>query len=373
MTPRNFTKWLPAIVVPAVIAVGALTVPLTAGAAVDLPDKTPEQVLALVGTSNVNALSGTIEQTSALGLPELPTTGPSATANAGAASALELLTGSHTARVYLNGPDNVRVQVLDNLAERDLVRGGSDVWLYNSKDNSAVHMALPAKDAAAKDWAGKDAAAPGEQATPEQLAAKFLAAVDSSTTVSVGTTGRVAGRSVYDLVLTPKTTGTLVGTVSISVDSQTGLPLAVEVTARGQEKPAFRLAFTELTLGAPDASLFTFSPPAGASVTEQALPDPATLGRKDAAGTHALAHTDAKKFLAGVGVDGSGWDAVVELPAGSVPAELSSSPLLGRLTTAVTGGRVISTALVSVLLTDDGRVFVGAVPTERLQAAAGGG
>jgi len=368
MTPRTFTKWLPAIVIPAVIAVGALAVPLTAGAAVDLPDKTPEQVLALVGTSTVDALSGTIEQTSELGLPELPTTGPTASATAGAASALELLTGSHTGRVYLNGQGGIRLQVLDSLAERDLVRNGSDVWLYNSKDNSATHVTLPAKDAA-----GTDATTPDGMATPEQLAAKFLAAVDPSTTVSVGTDGSVAGRSVYDLVLTPKTTGTLVGTVSISVDSQTGLPLAVEVTARGQEKPAFRLAFTELTLGAPDASLFTFSPPAGASVTEQALPDAATLGQKNAATDHATMEAEAKKFLAGIKVTGTGWDTVVELPAGSVPAELASSPLLGQLTTAVTGGRVISTALVSVLLTDDGRVFAGAVPSERLQAAAVGG
>ncbi|MEC5151735.1 DUF2092 domain-containing protein [Cryobacterium sp. GrIS_2_6] len=373
MTPRNLMKWLPAIVIPAVIAVGALAVPLTAGAAVDLPDKTPAQVLALVGTSTVDALSGTIAQTSELGLPELPTTGPTASGNAGAASPLELLTGSHTGRVYLNGPDNIRLQVLDNLAERDLVRNGSDVWLYNSKDNSATHVTLPATDAA-----DTDATTHGGMATPEQLAAKFLAAVDPSTTVSVGTDGSVAGRSVYDLVLTPKTAGTLVGTVSISVDSETGLPLAVEVTARGQEKPAFRIAFTELTLGAPDASLFTFSPPAGASVTEQALPDAASLGQKDAADQHAAAQAEAKKFLEGVsvhssGVDGTGWDAVVELPAGSVPAELSSSPLLGELTTAVTGGRVISTALVSVLLTDDGRVFAGAVPTERLQAVAEGG
>ncbi|WBM79036.1 outer membrane lipoprotein carrier protein LolA [Cryobacterium breve] len=367
MTPRTFTKWLPAIVIPAVIAVGALAVPLTAGAAVDLPDKTPEQVLALVGTSTVDALSGTIEQTSELGLPELPTTGPGASANTGAASALELLTGSHTGRVYLNGPDNIRLQVLDNLAERDLVRNGSDVWLYNSKDNSAAHVTLPAKDAA-----GEDSARKGGMATPEQLAAKFLSAVGPSTTVSVGTDGSVAGRSVYDLVLTPKTTGTLVGTVSISVDSQTGLPLAVEVTARGQEKPAFRLAFTELSLGAPDASLFTFSPPAGASVTEQALPDAAALGQKNAA-DHATMKADAEKFFAGVTISGTGWDAVVELPAGSVPAELSSSPLLGELTTAVSGGRVISTALVSVLLTDDGRVFAGSVPSERLQAAAVGG
>jgi hypothetical protein len=36
----------------------------------------------------------------------------------------------------------------------------------------------------------------------------------------------------------------------------------------------------------------------------------------------------------------------------------------------VQGGRAISTSLVNVLLTDDGRTFVGSVPLERLQAAA---
>ncbi len=37
---------------------------------------------------------------------------------------------------------------------------------------------------------------------------------------------------------------------------------------------------------------------------------------------------------------------------------------------AVDGGRALSSTLVSVLITDDGRVFAGAVPVERLQAAA---
>ena len=38
---------------------------------------------------------------------------------------------------------------------------------------------------------------------------------------------------------------------------------------------------------------------------------------------------------------------------------------------AVPGGRLLSTSLVNVLLTDDGRIFVGMVPADRLQAAAG--
>ena len=58
-------KWIPAaVVVPAVLAAGALTGAFQAGAAVDLPVKTPEQVLAMIGQSNVPALSGTLDQTS---------------------------------------------------------------------------------------------------------------------------------------------------------------------------------------------------------------------------------------------------------------------------------------------------------------------
>jgi hypothetical protein len=44
--------------------------------------------------------------------------------------------------------------------------------------------------------------------------------------------------------------------------------------------------------------------------------------------------------------------------------------LYSQATTAVSGGRVLSTSLVSVLLTDDGRVFAGAVPASALQSAA---
>ena len=69
---RAGLRWLPAAVVPAVIAVGALAVPLQAGASVDLPEKSPQDVLALAADSSVDHLSGTIEQASRLGLPELP-------------------------------------------------------------------------------------------------------------------------------------------------------------------------------------------------------------------------------------------------------------------------------------------------------------
>lgn len=355
---RVWLRWVPAAAASAVIAAGALAVPLQAGAAVNLPDKTPQEVLAMIGESTVDTLSGTLEQTSRLGLPDLSMGGSAAGDDA--ASALELLTGTHTARVYLDGPGQARVQVLDRLAERDLIVNGTDVWLYDSKDNEATHLTLPA------DAGSRDAPTPGSTQTPAQLADKLLAELDPSTAVSVDDDTEVAGRTAYDLVLTPRSDDTLVGSVSIAVDSESGLPLRVEVQARGETQPAFELAFTALSLQKPDAALFDFQPPAGADVREQALPKPGTS--QPGTSQPGTEHGD----FPGT-VRGTGWESVLELPAGSVPADLTASPLYAQATEAVDGGRLLSTSLLNVLIADDGRVFAGSVPASRLQAAAAGG
>ena len=344
---RPWLKWMPAIAVPVLIASAAVAVPLSANAAVSLPEKTAAQVLALAAGEKVTALSATISQTSSLGLPELPSAGTDASAG----SAIELLTGSHTARIFMDGSTKQRVQVLDTMAERDLVRNGSDLWLYDSKKKSAVHSTLTAT-------AAMPLQTEGSILTPDQLASKLLASVDSTTTVSLGSNLRVADRRAYQLVLTPKGGGTLVGSVSIVVDSETGLPLSVDVFARSQAVPAFHVGFSKLDLGTPDASLFAFAPPAGATVTEK-------TPKADAA-PPIVPPTDAAKPT----VSGTGWDAIVAIPAGKNTASATSSPLFGKLTTTVPGGRLFRTSLVNVLMTEDGRVFVGSVPVAKLQAAA---
>jgi len=341
------------MVVPVLIASVTVAVPLAANAGVDLPTKTPAQVLALAAGEKVVALSGTVSQTSSLGLPELPITG----ADASAGSALELLTGSHTARVFVDGSTKQRVQVLDRMAERDVVRNGSELWLYDSKKKTAVHSTLGTHTSGNPETASSIP-------TPDQFAATLLKSVDSSTTVSLGTDLRVAGRTAYNLVLTPKVAGTLIGSVSVAVDSETGLPLSVELFARSQQVPAFSVEFSKLDLGAPDASLFTFTPPAGAKVTEKA---PKADSSRLPAGP--------SSEVAGPSVSGTGWDAIVAIPAGTDSAategsSAASSPLFDKLTTSVTGGRLFHTSLVNVLLTNDGRVFAGSVPVAKLQAAA---
>ena len=388
----KWLRWMPAAAVPAVIAAGVLAGSVPASARDPLPDRTPAQVLAMIAQHSTKSLSGTLEQTSELGLPDVPQIGP--TSGAGAGSAVELLTGPHSARVFVDGPAKVRIQVMDRLAERDAVRNGNEVWLYNSRDNTATHVTLPdalkKPDSLKKKGAGSTPPAtrmPGSVATPEELAARVLAKIDASTEVTVGDDVEVAGRAAYNLRIAPRSQGTLVESVAIAVDGEKGLPLSVEVRARGQAEPAFRAAFSSLTLETPDAGLFNFTPPPGATIKEHVLPPHHHDARPPGAGIPGRHHAGDGKAAAAERksrwVTGSGWDSIVEFPArgtspdaaapgAGIPSidALLTDPLLRQATVSVPEGRAISTSLLNVLFTDDGRVFAGSVPLERLQAAA---
>jgi outer membrane lipoprotein-sorting protein len=356
---KNAKRWIPAAVVPVVIATAAVAIPVAADASPALPEKTASQVLQLIATSAGTPYSGTIEQSSDLGLPDLSAFGPTGDGE-GASSALELVTGSHTARVFVGGADTQRLQVLDSFAERDVVRNGDSVWFYDSKAKEAVHVSA---DVSAEPPTGA-------ALTPAEAADRLLAAVESSTTVEVVETARVAGRAAYQLRLTPTDEATLVGSVTLSVDAETGLPLEATITAVGQDSPAFSVGFSAIDFSAPEAGLFDFTPPAGTDVTEKSVTD------ADLATAKAEAEAEAGALPESVDapqptVIGDGWDAIVELPAGTyTDSPEGDADVLAQLTDAVDGGRAISTSLVSVLITDDGRVLAGAVGVAALQAAA---
>jgi outer membrane lipoprotein-sorting protein len=412
---RRLSRWIPAIAAPIAIGVGVVLVPMQANAAVDLPDLTPAELLEFAASSDVDALSGTVEQTSELGLPDLSgltgTMGGGAGGSGGsggsggfgsgdgdgdgetsddAASAtdlddlISLATGTHTARVYLDG-SNARLQVLDRLAERDVYVSDDDAWIYDSREKAATHLTV---DRAALDALKAEAEARDEEArarleaelgaplpTPEEMLDQALAKLDETTEVSVGTDARVAGREVYELVLVPRDADTLVGEISVAIDGDTGVALAASVTARGADEAAFSVAFTDVSFEAPDASVFAFTPPDGTEVTEHAVPVP-TVAELEQWKAEAEAGEQTGERMPQPIVHGEGWSTVVEMPAGAVGAagfDGEASAMLDTLTERVDGGRILSTSLVTVLITDDGRVLAGAVAADRLLDAAASG
>ncbi len=349
MQHPRLIRWLPAVIAPVVVA-GAVAVPLVAAATPpDLPARSAQQVLELAAKAkDVQGFSGVVEQRSNLGLPSVPSVG--AGSDTDTASTLDLLSGTHTARVEVAGASKARIAVLDSSAERDVVRNGGSVWLWDSKKNTAAHV-VASGDA-------RRGMPEGTLPTPAEAAQELLAKVDGSTRVSVDNAQQIADRDAYTLVLTPRTAQTTIGSVRIAVDAKTGLPLDVQVLARGASSPAFETGFTSISYAVPDASRFDFTPPSDAKTTTKTI----TPGARP---EHREADSAARPA-----VSGSGWASVVTVPADAVPSDLGSNATVKRLTTAENGGRVLHTALVNVLLTDDGRVLAGAVPVSRLESAA---
>jgi hypothetical protein len=380
---RRALAWSAAIAVP-VLAGAAILVPMAASGAVDLPDKSPKELIEFAVASEVDSLSGTVEQSSELGLPDLGAlTGSRGDSDEGSPTSADiddliaLVTGSHTAKVYLDGR-HARLQVLDQLAERNVYVDGEagEVWFVDSESGSATKFILPdeteleqlkSETHAAPDAAPGDGAVP----TPDRLLDEALATLDESTEITVGTDARVAGREVYELILAPRTADTLVGEVRFAIDGENGVALAASVSARGASDPAFEIAFTQVDFTTPDPAVFAFEPADGITVTEKEMPLHAVEGGREGG-----PRTDA---AAPVTV-GEGWSTVVELPntseagidvfAGLDPEQLA---MLESVTSAVDGGRVLQTSLLTVLITDDGRVLAGAVPAERLVEAAQSG
>jgi hypothetical protein len=230
--------------------------------------------------------------------------------------------------------------------------------------------------------------------TPQTLADQVIKALDPTTVVALDAPARVADRAAYRLVLTPRTTGTLVSHVDLDVDAATGAALQVAVYARGATAPAIKAGFTSVDLTAPAASTFAFTPPAG--VTVHPFGDGLLRFGSSARSAATSRPGMTTRPVTPLHVVGKGWDAVVVADArmvggpdgaalsgilagslsGATAGQLAGgggtdpATLLQGLTTAVPGGRGVQTALASVLLTDDGRILAGVVPLSTLSSVA---
>ena len=349
-----------------VLAVGVVAVGVTLPRLADasdaaLPPVTAAELLAAVSDAEVDGLSGTVVATSRLGLPELP----HEHRRSSAVSLPGLLAGSTTARVWKAGDDRARIAVDAPFAEYDVVRRDRDVWTFDSASSDVTHLVLPEPP---QEPAADTAPSPGA-ATPEDVADALLASVEPTTAVSVGRAEQVAGRAAYELVLRPRDAGTLIDTVRVAVDGKTSVPLRVQVFGKGQAEPAFEVAFTAVRFAVPDDAVFAFVPPPGSTVQEKSLEG---LSGRSAPHAHPHGHRPRSAPDAGAAgppqVLGSGWTTVVELEGVELPEQAG---LLDQLARPVPQGRVIESALLSVLLLDDGRVLAGAVPSERLVELAG--
>lgn len=317
-----------------------------------LPDISADDLVeSVLSTTELPALSGSVTLENNLGLP------------------IPGLPGGEggEVRVFADGQGKHRVQVPSGAGETTMIDDGTTMWVWDSSERTATKMPHGAD--------GQKAEKPleGRLADPATAARELVDAMRADSTVDVDGTARVAGRPVYQLVLAPQPDErTLLREIRVSVDSETRVPLQIEVLANGQADPALKAGFTKFESGPQDAGLFAFTPPAGATVTEE---DPAKelRGQKP------------EDFLGDLDLNtyGEGWDTVL---TGTIPADALSTPipgddqrrgpegmdnpleLLGSIGKQVSGdfgtGYVIETNVGTALVTEDGKVALGAVPEQ---------
>ena len=387
---RISRRWLPAIVTPAIIA-GVTALPLQASA-VDLPDLSADELMVMMQAAEPAEFSGIVVKRSNLGLPTLELSSmlseaevermrektpeefaefvPEVIETEGLAEAMELIAGEHRVRVFV-GETGMRAQILDRMSQRDLIVSGNTVWSYDSREQTATFAELDKQklaegEAQAMAELNAYAAQIGLDLTDPQAVSDYvmsLAGEDS--VITVGTDHWMAGRTAYQLIVTPKSDVSMVASVVVSLDSETGMPLALSVNSVAQAEPAMEIAFESISFADQDEALFSFTPPAGTEVTnlnelESNKPDLEMWMDMDE--MEALEKPEPE-------VLGEGWASVVMMSSAG-DKDMFAEGLFAELMTEVAGGKVFTTPLVNVLVTDSGDIYAGAVTVDYLLSLA---
>ncbi|MFE2208293.1 MULTISPECIES: LolA family protein [Streptomyces] len=385
------------IVPVAVAGVAAATIGLVPALASsgdpDLPKISAQELIEKIAASDEEQLSGTFKISTDLGLPLDGLAGslvPGGEGKDGGAAApqdklMELTSGTHTLRVAADGPERQKLSVLGDASEYSVIHNQGEVWAYDSKSDEVYHAEAPEGRDGGEHAEKAPKGTEGAAATPKDFAEKALAAAGDTTSVTVDGTAQVAGRDAYQLLITPKQSGSTIGSVRIAVDAENGVPLKFTLSAASGGKAVVDAGFTKVDFAKPAASTFAFTPPKGAKVTEA---DELETGKDERGAAQKalpgqLAELDGLAGEGGFNVIGEGWTSIAEIKspggkglpeAGSDDMPAEAQGFLDALGDKVTGkfgsGTVFKTRLVNALLTDDGSVYVGAVTKDALVRAA---
>jgi hypothetical protein len=248
------------------------------------------------------SFSGYAESAGNVGLP----------ANDELESLSELLSGTSRTRVWWRDPEVWRVATVRTTGETDLVHepGRTTRWVFESR-SVTIFPDVPVRLPNTADL------------LPHELARRVLAGARPSE-LSRLPARRVAGRPALGLRLTPADEQASIGRVDVYADRASGLPLRVELYARGSVTPSLISRFLEVSLERPSAEEVDFEAPRCAHERFDGVVDLAAAADRFAARVPpaTLAGLPARGPTEGsVGVYGRGPTVLIAVPLWSRSAE----------------------------------------------------
>jgi len=345
---------------------------------------------------------GYAETVGALALPALPRLGQIAS----------LLGGTTRMRAWYAAPDRWRVDVVETGSERGFYQtpDGHYTWDYGANQltyvPAATRVTFPERVDAQDATQVIYVAAPEQPRLPRaadllppDLARRLLSAAAGDRVEPIAGK-RVAGIGAAGLRLTSTDPHSLVGHIDIWADPRTGLPLQVEVTARGGERPVLVTRFLDVAATRPAAGVL--APPVGGDglsvnhvqawdfadtifepVALDALPDRlAGLSRQEPTAHDPASGPDGNRRasvvqLSSSAVYGTGLGRIVVLPLSSRVGHEAYHKVAAwgqRLTFARGRAALLSASLLSVMIVESGAprqtyLLAGMVDGELLRQA----
>ncbi len=210
------------------------------------------ELLARVQRSAPVPYQGYAESRATLGVPDLPTV----------QRMTQLLGGITRMRAWVASPVEWRVDELSSIGERDLYHDASGTleWSSGSRRVERILGEAVARFARPADL------------LPPELGRRLASAATADEVRSIRPR-RVAGVEALGLRISPRSSSTTVGVVDLWADPSSGLPVRVEVTARGGAGPIIVTSFLDLRQARPSDADVRFRIPPDARVDVDEAPD----------------------------------------------------------------------------------------------------
>jgi hypothetical protein len=204
---------------------------------VHAPAVTAAQLRSRILNSGRISFSGYAESNATFGLPSLP----------GLSDVTSLLDGVTRMQVWQASPSHWRVDVLSDTSERDTYQQARSSYVWDSGSELLTrivgHSTVRLPQAA--------------DFLPPSLASRLVREAGARARLSVLAPRRVAGQATSGLRVVPADPASTVGRIDIWVAAGNGLPLDVQVYAKGARQPALETHFFQVSRWRPDQATLT--------------------------------------------------------------------------------------------------------------------
>jgi hypothetical protein len=201
------------------------------GRPVEVPQVATAALLRAARASSSVSYSGFASTRGSLGLPDLPRLG----------SVAALLGSTTRERVWWRSAADWRVDTVHPTGEEGTyaVGGVLHTWDYESRTSRVILNNPPVRLPRADDL------------LPPQATRRLLAGVGDDADVRRLPARRVAGHATIGVRIVPGQTDSTIARADLWIEPRSGVPLALELYARGASDPALTSHFLDLRLGAP--------------------------------------------------------------------------------------------------------------------------